>query len=176
MQTDPQPKEKNTYALLALIFGGFGAHRFYVMQPMLGLLYFLFCWTLVPSAIGLIEGIVWLIKSREDFQAMIDKINVKREAKLAAKAAALAAKRQSLADKYGERWVDAILSKQIYEGMPLDAAIAAWGKPGKVKEEVGKNGTRLRLYYRPYLNQQKKTSYRMEVRVENGCVEGWKEL
>jgi TM2 domain-containing membrane protein YozV/ribosomal protein L40E len=41
--------------LLALFLGGFGAHRFYLRQTGRGVLYLLFCWTGIPSLIGLIE-------------------------------------------------------------------------------------------------------------------------
>jgi TM2 domain-containing membrane protein YozV len=41
--------------LLALFLGGFGAHRFYLRQTGLGVLYILFCWTGIPSLVGLVE-------------------------------------------------------------------------------------------------------------------------
>ncbi len=169
-------KEKGTFSILAICLGSVGAHRFYIRQPTLAIVYLLFCWTFIPLLIGIIEGIVWLFKTPEQFAAMVAKIEAENEARRAAKVAAAAAKRQKIVDQYGEQWADLILNKKISQGMPLNAVIAAWGKPGKVKEEVGKNGTKHKLYYQPYTNSQKKTSYRMEVRIEDGVVEGWKEL
>jgi TM2 domain-containing membrane protein YozV len=48
-------KDATTAILLAVFLGGFGAHRFYMGQVGLGVLYLLFCWTGIPSIISLIE-------------------------------------------------------------------------------------------------------------------------
>ena len=55
-------------ALLALLLGGIGAHKFYLGQTKLGLLYLCFFWTIIPAIVGFIEGIVYLVKSEEEFQ------------------------------------------------------------------------------------------------------------
>jgi len=62
-------KSKTTAGILALLLGGLGAHKFYLGKPGLGILYLLFCWTYVPSILGLIEGIVYLSASDAVFQA-----------------------------------------------------------------------------------------------------------
>ncbi len=49
---------KLTYILLAIFLGGIGIHKFYAGKSGIGILYFLFCWTFVPSIIALIEGFV----------------------------------------------------------------------------------------------------------------------
>ena len=54
-QLSSQRKSGTTGVLLALLLGGIGAHRFYMGQAGLGVLYALFCWTLIPSFIALIE-------------------------------------------------------------------------------------------------------------------------
>ena len=54
--------------LLALFLGGFGAHKFYMGKPGLGLLYFFFCWTYIPSVIALIELIIYAVISEKEFQ------------------------------------------------------------------------------------------------------------
>jgi hypothetical protein len=56
-------------ALFAILLGGLGAHKFYLGQPGLGILYLLFCWTFVPAVVGLIEGIVYLSMSDEAFSS-----------------------------------------------------------------------------------------------------------
>ncbi len=56
-------------AIFAIIFGSFGVHRFYLGQIGWGILYVLFCWTLIPAVAGLIEGILYLTMSEEDFEA-----------------------------------------------------------------------------------------------------------
>ena len=41
--------------LLAFFLGSFGAHRFYLRQNGWGILYLLFCWTLIPHLVSLVE-------------------------------------------------------------------------------------------------------------------------
>lgn len=48
-------KDVTVGVLLAVFLGGFGAHRFYLGQTGLGLLYLFFCWTLIPSFVAFIE-------------------------------------------------------------------------------------------------------------------------
>ncbi len=60
-------KSRVTAGVLALFLGGFGAHKFYLGQPVLGLLYLLFCWTCLPSVAGFIEGILYLASSDHAF-------------------------------------------------------------------------------------------------------------
>jgi TM2 domain-containing membrane protein YozV len=42
-------KKTSTAVLLAAFLGGFGAHRFYLDRPFLGIWSILFCWTLIPA-------------------------------------------------------------------------------------------------------------------------------
>lgn len=56
-------------AIFAILLGSFGVHRFYLGQIGWGILYVLFCWTLVPAVAGLIEGILYLTMSDEEFDA-----------------------------------------------------------------------------------------------------------
>lgn len=53
-------KNKVTAGLLGIFLGTLGVHKFYLGQTGLGILYLVFCWTGIPSIIGLIEGIVYL--------------------------------------------------------------------------------------------------------------------
>ncbi len=62
-------KDRTTAGILAILLGSFGAHKFYLEETGLGLLYLCFCWTGIPGLIGLIEGIIYLTKSDEEFQA-----------------------------------------------------------------------------------------------------------
>ena len=62
-------RNRASAAIFAFFLGGLGLHKFYLGQPGLGILYLLFCWTLVPSFVGLIETIVYLSMSDESFNA-----------------------------------------------------------------------------------------------------------
>ena len=56
-QTEMGSRRKNpaTGVVLALFLGGAGAHRFYLGQTGLGILYALFVWTFIPALVALIE-------------------------------------------------------------------------------------------------------------------------
>ncbi len=54
-------------ALLAIILGGLGIHKFYLHKPVQGILYILICWTGLPMLVGFIEGIVYLCMSEQNF-------------------------------------------------------------------------------------------------------------
>lgn len=53
---------------LAFILGGFGAHKFYLGKTTQGILYLVFCWTYVPAFIALVESIIYITMSDQDFQ------------------------------------------------------------------------------------------------------------
>lgn len=57
-------KDGTTGLLLALFLGGLGAHRFYLGQTGLGILYLVCCWMLIPSIIAFFEAFV--MKGRVD--------------------------------------------------------------------------------------------------------------
>jgi TM2 domain-containing membrane protein YozV len=61
------PKDKTIAILLALFLGGLGAHKFYLGQAGLGILYLVFCWTFIPAVIALIEAIVYACTDEQSF-------------------------------------------------------------------------------------------------------------
>ena len=63
----PGAKSKTTAGILAILLGGLGAHKFYLGQPLMGVLYLLFIWTFIPAILGLIEGIIFLTLSDVEF-------------------------------------------------------------------------------------------------------------
>jgi TM2 domain-containing membrane protein YozV/ribosomal protein L40E len=65
----PNGKSKLAAALFALLLGGVGIHKFYLGQVWQGVLYLVFCWTFVPAVIGIIEGIVLLVMTEQNFNA-----------------------------------------------------------------------------------------------------------
>jgi TM2 domain-containing membrane protein YozV/rubredoxin len=62
-----EKKEKMVAVVLAFLLGGIGAHKFYLRQVGLGIVYLLFCLTYIPSIIAFIEGIILLTMSKEEF-------------------------------------------------------------------------------------------------------------
>jgi TM2 domain-containing membrane protein YozV len=62
-------KNKLTAALLAILLGGIGAHKFYLQQIPMGVVYLLFSWTGIPLIIGIIEGLMMLGMNDDDFAA-----------------------------------------------------------------------------------------------------------
>lgn len=61
-------KSKILAGILAILFGGIGVHKFYLGKIGMGILYLLFCWTYIPTVVGLVEGIIYLCSNDENFQ------------------------------------------------------------------------------------------------------------
>lgn len=62
-------KDKTSAALLAFFLGGFGAHKFYLGQAGAGVVYLVFCWTLIPALVSFIEFILLLTMATSTFDA-----------------------------------------------------------------------------------------------------------
>lgn len=60
-------KNKTTAGLLGIFLGSFGVHKFYLGQTGLGILYLVFCWTGISGVVGIIDGIVFLNMSDQEF-------------------------------------------------------------------------------------------------------------
>lgn len=60
-------KSKVTAILLALFLGGIGAHKFYLDRTGWGILYLVFCWTLIPGCVAFIEAIIYACTSEDAF-------------------------------------------------------------------------------------------------------------
>lgn len=56
-------------ALLGILLGGLGIHKFYNGRTGQGIVYLLFCWTLIPAVIGFFEGIWYLTMSDREYAA-----------------------------------------------------------------------------------------------------------
>lgn len=66
-QVPKSSKNRMAAALLAFFLGGFGVHKFYLSKVGMGILYLIFCWTLIPGIVSFIEFILLLCMSDEDF-------------------------------------------------------------------------------------------------------------
>lgn len=60
-------KSRVAAAVFAFLLGGLGIHKFYLGRIWQGVFYILFCWTLIPSLIAFVEGIIYLTMSDEAF-------------------------------------------------------------------------------------------------------------
>ena len=60
-------KSRPVAALLALLLGGLGIHKFYLGKTVLGVVYLVFCWTGIPALVAWIEGISYLTSSDESW-------------------------------------------------------------------------------------------------------------
>lgn len=60
-------KSKVTAGVLALLLGGLGIHKFYTGAWGWGIVYILLCWTYVPGLVAVVEGIRYLVLSKQEF-------------------------------------------------------------------------------------------------------------
>lgn len=65
----PSGKSRGLAACLAFFTGGIGLHRFYLGNWMAGLVYLVFCWTLIPTLAGWFEAIKYALMDDVEFQA-----------------------------------------------------------------------------------------------------------
>ncbi|MCR5308802.1 MAG: TM2 domain-containing protein [Bacilli bacterium] len=64
-------KNKIIAALLALFLGEFGIQHFYLGNKNLGIISAIFFWTGIPWIIGIVQGIMMLLESDEEFAKRI---------------------------------------------------------------------------------------------------------
>lgn len=62
-------KSRGIACLLAIFLGGIGIHRFYLNRPISGVIYLLFCWTLIPSLVAFLEGLTFLTFTDSEFNS-----------------------------------------------------------------------------------------------------------
>ena len=66
-QPEPAMRNRIVAAVLALVLGSLGAHKFYLGRHLAGVLYLLFSWTFIPAILGVFEGIGYLIMDQNEF-------------------------------------------------------------------------------------------------------------
>jgi TM2 domain-containing membrane protein YozV/Tfp pilus assembly protein PilE len=59
------PVSKTALLLLTFFFGGIGAHKFYLGKYWQGALYLIFCWTMIPTLIALVEFFIYVFTDSE---------------------------------------------------------------------------------------------------------------
>lgn len=57
---------KTLYVLCALILGGVGIHKFYADKVGQGVLHLVFFWTLIPTIVSIIHGIIIIFTTKAD--------------------------------------------------------------------------------------------------------------
>jgi TM2 domain-containing membrane protein YozV len=62
-----EEKNKLVATLFAILLGGIGIHKFYLGNIPMGILYICFCWTFIPAIVGIIEGIIYLSMTEDEF-------------------------------------------------------------------------------------------------------------
>lgn len=60
-------REKHVAVLLAFFLGSFGMHHFYLGQHKKAFLYLVFCWTMVPLFLGILEAALLFLKHQDNF-------------------------------------------------------------------------------------------------------------
>lgn len=63
----PNGRNRIAAVIFAILLGSFGIHKFYLGLTGWGILYLLFCWTGIPAIVGIIEGVLMLVMSDEEF-------------------------------------------------------------------------------------------------------------
>ena len=61
-------KDKTLAGILAIFCGTIGLHKFYLSKYLMGVIYILFSWTLIPTLLGVIEGIRYLMMTDTEFE------------------------------------------------------------------------------------------------------------
>lgn len=60
-------RDQTRAVLLAAILGNFGIHRFYLGQPLVGLVYLLLCWTGIPGLLASVEAYRFAFMDRAEW-------------------------------------------------------------------------------------------------------------
>jgi TM2 domain-containing membrane protein YozV len=69
-------RNRATAILLAFFLGGFGIHKFYLGQTVAGIVYLVFCWTLIPGIIAFFEFIGLILLSDRGFDEQFNRGHV----------------------------------------------------------------------------------------------------
>nr|MDO8109320.1 NINE protein [Candidatus Sigynarchaeota archaeon] len=67
-QRSQRPVNRISAGVLALLLGTIGAQKFYMGKRGAGIACIIFCWTLVPTIIGICEGVLFLTATDEEFR------------------------------------------------------------------------------------------------------------
>lgn len=68
-------KSRGITILLAIVLGGIGGHKFYLGNILSGVMYALFCWTGIPIVLAIIDIIILLLMSDQEFNLKYNNLN-----------------------------------------------------------------------------------------------------
>jgi TM2 domain-containing membrane protein YozV len=69
-------KDKNVAAILALVMGGIGVHKFYLGRIGAGVLYLIFSLTFIPTLLGVIDFFVLALMDKDEFDRRFNGSNM----------------------------------------------------------------------------------------------------
>lgn len=83
IQTNDQrpQRSKTVMAILSLLFGTIGLQYFYIGKISRGIACILFCWTGIPTIVGLIEALILLTEDTSSFEFRYKVRNMDEDAK-----------------------------------------------------------------------------------------------
>jgi len=62
-------KERTVAIIICFFLGGLGVHKFYLGSTGWGIIYFIFCWTFIPSIAAFVEFLMLIFMSDHEFNA-----------------------------------------------------------------------------------------------------------
>lgn len=136
-------KSKTVAGLLAIFLGSFGAHRFYLRSYGWGIVYLLFCWTLIPGLLGVVEGVRYLLMEESKFAAKYSEASAPVTETVSSDSSLVSERRSgnTSADFTMEVSVssggEVSVGSQLDEEEMIDQSSKAWVPPG---ERVSING------------------------------------
>lgn len=85
IMSNKEVKKSRTFAIiLSILFGTFGLQEFYLGRERRGLLLVIISWTLIPTIIGILQGLKYWKEGDKEFNRKVNKIarDNEREIKL----------------------------------------------------------------------------------------------
>lgn len=68
-------RNKYVAGILAFFIGAFGIHKFYLGKKRAGILYLIFFWTYIPMFLGIIDALILVFMSDENFNKQYNEAN-----------------------------------------------------------------------------------------------------
>jgi hypothetical protein len=162
-------KNKNTATVLAFLTGVIGGQFFYLNKKGIGIICVLTCWTYIPAIAGIVHGVLLISMDKRTFDH-------KHNPEITRQLEAEAARKDFLLSKYGEEVGSELVARNIWQGMTKEMLIDCLGEPSKKKQDILKTKIKDKYSYGRYYTDRGTEKYRIEIRLENDEVVGWRDL